>query len=346
MISFDKLERLLSSQGFSILRIYSIDNLCIFIETVSLINSILLLLYIPSKYKIDISSFETFPIKYISPKDDTNSFSSDDLLNTKKAHAEDIYQEIDLDLNIDNIEDKYKKDIDLSHNIDDDIIGQCFKQLTRYAYCTNSIAFKFSILYKNYILTTTRKNEIDCFEIINNEKLKMNLVVTIDLENFYKQIGTNINKSIKKLKYTFMKILDKNYIFLHNQSTKLINKINLTRIQNKKNEYTRTIIEYEKSLDKITENEKVLYQKINQINQIGSATKKTYYGDMENEKNIGNIENEIDKTSYQKQTIINNMLSTIEKLDDLYLKTDRIYFDNLVMINTIMSNCNSLNNML
>ena len=205
MLSFYKLEELLTQHNFRVNKIYAVDNMCIVLEIICLSNAFEFLLYIPSKYNINVPSGSTdgvYEVSYLDLNDEGKIIEeSEDVDAPAVETVEKLYDEVDIEFHdkdkkkmVEHMEQKYNKPITLSSisNEDKNSIQNIFKQLSRLRHCTKNIKYKLAISFKNYLLFVKRDDSsIECVAINGGEGTgvkSFNLFVIIDLENFYQYV--------------------------------------------------------------------------------------------------------------------------------------------------------------
>jgi hypothetical protein len=337
MLSLNKLEKILTTQGFLIKSIYSYDKYCVYIEILCLTNADIFLLYIPSKYDILINEkYQIYNIKYIELKDIyTNLYENEDD-NIEKTY-EDIKME-DNDNIIEQLDNIYKKQIILDNK--DKVynnIKNIYKQLNRLKYSVQTIKYKISIQYKNFLCNITRDNEINCCIIENisvYDNQIRNIYITIDLETFFSKVN-NVIENIINVRNNIYKILNRTQSLKYNNMFTGLDKLNELicfnkHIEKKKETNTSYILSLENMYKQLCNTEKKIYNKLDELNNI---TDEQY-----NKDEIIRIENKINDINKIKEKIFKYILTLKNKQSDLYLFVDKMIYDNSVMLNEIVNN--------
>ena len=91
----------------------------------------------------------------------------------------------------------------------------------------------------------------------------------------------------------------------------------------------------------VIESEKKILSKIADIRE-NNDSRAGIHGDIQNSHSIAKYETELNSLKTTKHKIVKNIFNIRNKLDDMILYTDKIFFDNLVMFDTIIKNINSL----
>ena len=353
--SFNKLENLLSSNGFLPKSIFTIDGYCVYIEIFNVYNAETFLLYIPSKFNIKTDKGNIYKINYIDMEKD------DDIVTKytdekSKDEIKENYGEIILESNIttDNIEqslnENYNKDIKLKNINKDDKskLKDIFRQISRLKQLTSNIKYKISILYKNYLCSIKKDETIECYYISHYplNKSGRKLYITIDLKTFYEKIDTLL-EDIILLKNSMFKILNQNQI----KHTKLLydmldNKDKLLQYSSmitKKKEYYKTYInELENMLKKLNENETQLNKERLIIYNKNDSGMRGIHNDIEKSHVIFKLDEKIEKLIELRHELTEDIIKTRYEQEFLVLEIDKVLYDNSVMLNEIIKNFNSI----
>jgi hypothetical protein len=358
-LSINKLEKIIAEQGMLIKNIYTISELCVYIELINLHSAETVFIYIPSKYEITTNNYNNvYPLHYLEISED-GCIPSDYTADINEDELEDNYNEI----NIENrntmkendieeyLETKYNCPISLKDSSKEDLneIKEIFRQLKRLRFCVQNLDYKLCIMYKCYLCCMRRDATYECYSVenfnINNQR---RIIVTIDLESMYENINT-LNKDIFKVRKGIYKILDKNQTkHISNLETLIEHKANINNLSlnvtTQKDKYKKYLKKLENMLVNLCEAEKNIILKIRQIEEKYKAENitKTLYNDIERTNLISFQEKELKKLNETKQEILSNILSVKTNLESLSLKIDQICFDNIVMLDMVIKNFNSL----
>jgi len=346
-LSVAKLEKLFASKGFLPVKYYIIGGMCVYIELLYIKHADTFLVYIPSKYEIGISTGKNvYKIKAIDIDEEEqpadiveNTYTNVDLvLSPPKGHKEDINKLL---------EEKYNKPVTLNNVSKDDKyeIKDIHKQLNRLKYCTQNIKYDIGILCKNYI-ATIRHDEVDMYYIKNYKgEEKRSFIVIADIELFYDKID-NIYNDIVLIRNGVYSVLDKNekihQKMLKNMITQQINwDVLLDQAMVKKKEYERHISRFEKLLVEMNNTEKSKLKNINMIDEKYNGMESLNI-DIERSHAKNKLEKELRDVIRTKDDIVKNLLSLKLELEDIMLISDKILFDNIVMIDSISKNLEKL----
>jgi len=361
-LSISKLENMLASKGFIAKTFYTLDGFCIYIEVYSIHNADSFMLYISGRYELTVKNRENiYEMQYMEVNNE-EGIVANYAAEPDKVEVEEFYNELNVDLSHDKVDDlekqlrdNYDKELtlkDLSKD-DRDNIKDIFRQLGRFMYCVKNIKYKLSIFYKNYLCSITKDDELDCFLIKHYpSKNFRKLYIYIDLKTLYTKLDSDITTDIKSIKDGVYRLLNQNQL----KHTKVLNEMLEQRadiinysanIELKKESYLESIKQFEELLKVLVENEKELYEKIG-----GMRKKNSEYGlrglheDIERSHIISKYEDELQNVIRVKKEIIDNIMPTREKYDNVTLVMDKILFDNSIMIHEISKNFSKLSDIL
>jgi hypothetical protein len=206
-----KLREFLKTKSMFITRIFIEEDTILFLGI--LIENIgeEILLYVPSKYTILPPSDSSLPIFELEVEENI-----DDIDNSSKNESYDEIHDNNLyDENtfaFDALTDDYKP-INIQKPKQNRDLPRFKYQLEKFRNCVAHIRYKIGIINNNNIAVINRHNEIDIYSIIEDERSekeikKSNLILVIDLENFYKKLDT-VSDDIINVYKTFYAVLHK-----------------------------------------------------------------------------------------------------------------------------------------
>jgi len=357
MLSLSKLERLLSTKGFIIKKVFIMHNMCIYLEILSLVNADTFLLYIPSKYEIGADGHsDVYKINYIEMRE-LDNLADDYAGEPDNLDLETVYNEIDIDMSPDkkhkndfagHLEERYKRPISLKNitKKDKKDLKDIYRQLNRLKFCVLSIKYKLSIQFKNYMACIRRNGTIDCYLIKNSVgKPQRRLMVVIDLETLYNKLDS-IQLDIKTVREGIYKVLDKNQQSHSKTLRKMLEeKSDVSEfsdvVYKKKFEYTNYISKLELLLSQLCESEKKTVEKLVEVEEkYNSVGIKGLHTDIERSHVMTKYETELEKINGVKQEIIKNILTLKTKCEDTFLFVDGLLFDNSIMMDAVFKNMN------
>lgn len=357
-LSIIKLEKLLASKGFVPKTYYTLDGYCIYIEVFSVKNADSFMLYISSRYELIVKDkANTYDMQYMEVMNE-DGVVANYAAEPDKVEVEDFYNDLKVDLGVektDDMEKKLKEDYDRELTMKDlskedrDNIKDIFKQLSRFMYCVKNMKYKLSIFYKNYLCSITKDDELDCFIIKHlDAKKTRKLYIYLDLKTLYTKIDDDISADMKTIKDGVYRLLNQNQM----KHSKVLNEMLEQRvailqysdlIQTKKNSYTESIIKFEELLCNLNENEKELNEKIYSVRKKTSDYgMKGLHDDIERSHIVSQYEDDLHKIFKIKKEIMDVLLPTREKYDNVTLVMDKILFNNSVMIHEISKNFEKL----
>jgi hypothetical protein len=357
-LSIIKLEKLLASKGFVPKTYYTLDGYCIYIEVFSVKNADSFMLYISSRYELIVKDkANIYDMQYMEVMNE-DGVVANYAAEPDKVEVEDFYNDLKVDLGVektDDMEKKLKEDYDRELTMKDlskedrDNIKDIFKQLSRFMYCVKNMKYKLSIFYKNYLCSITKDDELDCFIIKHlDAKKTRKLYIYLDLKTLYTKIDDDISADMKTIKDGVYRLLNQNQM----KHSKVLNEMLEQRvailqysdlIQTKKNSYTESIIKFEELLCNLNENEKELNEKIYSVRKKTSDYgMKGLHDDIERSHIVSQYEDDLHKIFKIKKEIMDVLLPTREKYDNVTLVMDKILFNNSVMIHEISKNFEKL----
>ena len=355
-LSLSKLERFLQSKDFITKSFFNYEGSCIFVEVININTTDTLFIYINSSYELDSSKKQSvFDLKYLDTGDEN---FENDIKDKYTNEPDDIdieknYEEINLNEskreNMEEfLEDNYKSELTIRDVNNKDIVRlkELSRQLKRLKFCVQSINYKLIVVYKNYMCVINRHNDIDLYQIKGYEGDDMRVLhVMIDLENLYDSINT-VNTDISTIRRGVYNILEKNKKKQMNSFETLMTEGQsiFSFIQNfttKKTQYEEYLQKLYLMNDTVIQSEKELLDKIDNIRENNSTG--GIYSDIQTSHSISKYETELNSLKSTKHKIVKNIFNIRNKLDDMILYTDKIFFDNIVMFDTIIKNIKSLN---
>lgn len=365
-LSVNKLEKFLSSHGLVAKKFYTMDDLIVYIEVLSISTADSFMLYIPSKYKIQLSrGTDVYQVKYMDVEED-GYIPSDYAGDPDNFELEKEYDEIDISMddsdtknrNMENkLEENYNHQVSLKDTGKGELqqLREIFRQLRRLKFCVQSLKYKLCVIYKNFICCIRRDDTFEGFIITDNfsGSKDRKMLVTIDLESFYDKINS-LTTDIKTVRHGIYRVLDKNQDkHARNLQKMMEQKVSISTfsdsVSNLKKKYYRQLTELEKLLENVQETEKAnieLMIKTDEkyANSGGVSGVKDLHNDIEKSHQMAKYESEMSKINLVKQELIKNILIVKNKHDSLALQVDNIVFDNIIMVDAILKNFIKLNN--
>lgn len=355
-LSIYKLDNFLLEKGFTPLKYYTLENVCIYIDVLSVETAEIFLLYIPSKYTFSVEKHKAcYSLEELEmDENDLENYEG----HVDNKYIENIYKEIYLESEdaifegnlAKKLETNYKQEIKLKDFIQEDIVEvkNNIRQLKRLRFCTHNIQYKTSIFYKNYICCITRSDDISVYVVSNKQtKAKKFMRVIIDLEVMYSDF-TSIHVNIRNVKIEIEKILEKNHI----SNTKILQKLlnrgdDLVGISGycykKKKEYGIELDRFNKKFQELNNLEIEILTKITAINEkyknSGGLNQ-----DIEKSHQLSDLNKKISEIRVSKEQIVKDMSEIKTKKDNATLEIDKIMFNNTVLIESVLRNLKKIQN--
>mgnify|MGYP001828253653 CR=1 FL=1 len=206
--------------------------------------------------------------------------------------------------------------------------------------------FFLDAIIKNYICFIKRDDSIECYNIHNFPNFsERKLSIIVDLETIYSK-SDNIQKNISKVKQDIFNILNKN----QGSHTKLLGKMLEERkdissisdiIHKKKGKLNGYVQELEKMLTQLSNKEKNIVEKTIEIeDNFRELQTKGLHNDIEKSHALNKYEAELNKINILKQEVIKNLMKLRNSQENIFLFTDKLLFDNTVMMDSIFQNIN------
>ena len=362
-LSIDKLNQLLEKKGFTCRHYYISEGFCKFIEILSIRTIDSYLLHIPECYKfeprvsdrhllskikqIQIEKSENMEQKYAGVVDNSQIAESYDEIELKSQYPHQIKEFDDIDMEA-NLTTQYKRPIVLKDIVDDDNATlQCiFRQLTRLRFCVQFLKYKFSIVYKDYLVTLNSKSAIECFKIKNNYngKEERHLYITIDLEVFYEN-SKILLEDLDELQNGIRAVLDKNQIVqtrhLEVMLTKQQDLVKILGGFTEKKQHIRFELQRFKELfNMIDLTITSSVEKVNEVNYlIPQETGKKQDGLI---KLKHSLYIKLTQLYSKKEEVAKSIIYHRKNEHHISLNIDRILFDNNIMLDKIFKNLHQL----
>lgn len=349
-LSVYKLDNFLLEKGFTPLKYYTLDNVCIYIDVLSVETAEIFLLYIPSKYTFVIEKHkDCYSMEQLEMEEnDLENYEG----HVDNKYIENVYKEIYLDSDVGmfegnltkKLEINYKQEIKLKDFIKDDIneVKNNVRQLKRLSYCTQNIQYKLSIFYKNYVCCITRSNDISVYMISNRQiKSQKFMRVIIDLEIMYSDF-VSIHANIRNVKKEIEKILEKNHLSNTKILQKLVNRSDdlimiSTYSYKKKKEYVSELEQYDKKFAELAAIEIEILNKMALVNEKYKSMAGLSF-DIEKSHQLDQHTKKITEIRFAKEKIMKDMTEVKIKNDNAILEIDKIMFNNTVLIESVMRN--------
>lgn len=360
MLSISKLEKMLLDAGFIPKAYFTIHDMCVFVEIVSLRSGDILMLYISSKYEfeVDKSTGGVYKIKYVDMNDNESNIESgldyepDEQYPAIDVGSPDLAKEKNV---AEHLEENYRRCITI-RSIDDrdrETLKNCYRQLKRLKHCVLNVKYKVALVFKNYICNIGRDDDISCFTIKDFERTKnepaggrRQVVVSIGLELLYDRI-TTINSDATLVKENIYQILIKNQAVHVKNLRKMANEMAMLA-QNPAVDSTVALINLDVNIARFEEllqrTTKAGDLKRAQLDEIERAynLKTGFQHDIEKSHAKKKPEDELQTISALEKEILVTLLALKEDKGNLLLTIDKVMFDASVLSNIISKSFEAL----
>lgn len=359
-LSLDKLHRLLLEKGFSPVSHFYYKGLCRYIEIVSSEYAEHFLLTISSRYDVGMREGDTgYNIKYLDV-DGSGRIPEKYASLPDNIEMSQMYDEIDLvrsDIPNDekDLESKllegYKKSIHLADSVDGNIadLRDIFNQLKRIGNCVSGLQYRAAIFYKVWLSVLSQDSEIECYFIKNyTPDTGRKFIITIDLESFLQNFS-KVASDVEQINQGISRILNKNIsthtaqLYAAMQNVPALAMI-VQKVQSKRSRYASILANFNALLESTKIRERDLKSQIESI-MMTKGDGRNIYGDMDRARLKGNLDREVEKIVHTREEIIGNIMKVKTRDRTLFLVTDKILFENVVMLNTVNKNLVLLSNL-
>jgi len=354
-LSFEKLTSLLNENGFLPLRTFEKEGRLYTIQCISSKNARMFMLIIPKEYKIKVDKDqEVIELKQLSFQDTNEK-------NLSKKYADEIdlfdfesnYPEITLpertkEEQEEHIENKlmesYKRPIFIRDLGPDDvsIIKDMFRQTRRLRLSIQTTPYRLVIYYKRYLCILNKDDTIEGFitKTADDEPTRK-VIITVTLDYFITNME-QIEDNITRIEEGITKTIDKNisstvdkyntFLLLSKNNLKNINNVKL-----KKEQISKQISSLVQKLETIKEQETMLKTKLRMIGKSNPL-----YSEVQTRQNIIK---KLEDLYIEKTDILEQLIKNRESSSHITLICDKILFDNIVMLNSIINNLKMLDNL-
>ena len=330
-LDIKKFKKILQKYDISIIEYYSIDKKCAIIK--AFINSIceFLIIYIPSKIRFEIESQNCYEIVEIEDNTDNDDYSS----STKIPNMQKIDEEKSIS-KYEELTNKYKTNISLDGS-DEPIPRKIKRQLNRLKIPFSSLEYDIGISNGKFLGVSFGDSD-SIFNIKNykvNPSSPRNVMYLININDLIKKID-DIQENVNCMKSQF-------YDIIHNVSVSNFQSINsygnlfsksYDSILLKKDEYKKSIIDYQNIYKKIKDKEEEIISEYHKSQSLDDIIKKKAMTEK--------YQKEIDQIFYSKNDVIKKGMILVSKYQKNMLTMEEVSFDNSIMIDRIYKNFDQL----
>jgi hypothetical protein len=349
-----KVQKLLYSAGFLIDTYFVMGNLCRFLRATSIVTGDNIIIFISSTYDfiLEDNVDTVFSIKLIEfengnkVSEQYGDYPTGKVILDMYGQSVNIKDESKDDQLEAEMENNYKKKIDLKSMDRDQIVilKDCCRQLRRLYLAMHGVRYSLCIIQDNYLCIVDDDN-IDCYYVKRFNSESRSFIVVADLEYFYEKLQS-VNTDINLIKSSIYSVLDKNTttnIETLVNVTKKLNAVNIgdKKISRKKQDYMQQLQRHKIRLEEYAKQEKSLKGEIGSIETDGG-----FFNDAIRINKRAGLESQIDEINGERQKLIKLVVQLRKKCDNLYLNSDRVDFDNCILVNSIAKNFSELEEIL
>lgn len=362
-MSMSKIEEVLASKGFVIRKYFTLDEFCIYLEVFSVKDASRFMLYVTGRYELKIPPGlreNVYPMKYMEVD---NIDSAEYTEEPEKADMEEFYNHFNINLGgkVDNgtdlerkLREDYNYEVTLKDLKRDDLknLKDIFRQLKRFMMCVKNIKYKISIIYRNYLCSITKDDELDAFLLMNFPKVdEHSLYIYIDIKTMFEKMGS-FPTDIVSVKEGIHRLLDNNQMkhtnVLNDLITQKVTILSLSQsIATKKTEILKTLTELQKVLLQLNQSENETYTKLTDTHaKYSDFNLQGLHNDIERTHLVSKLENDLKKITGLKKDVLDKIFTMKTKYENMSLKLDKILFDNSIMIHEISKNFEKLSGLI
>ena len=361
-LKLSKLENLLLENRLLLKAIYNKNNRCVFIKVFSIDTGIFFFISIDTDYELKIkeeeilhrgNGIESYTLEKILYKEGESiiekytAYPSDrEIQNQYEINLKKDFQDAELEANL---ESNYKKKIflrDVKKELDMNL-KDCMRQLKRLSLSFENIKYSLCILEdKLFVFSDSKKVKPYFINNQNTDNNRLFFLIT-SLEFFYEN-PKNIIEDVKDVKSALFAVLDKNSKHNIEKLIHMLGKFDtygeiLQLVSANKQKTIKLLRNYEQFLINTQKSEKEIFQEIEQMEE-------NYEHGKLNDTNYVHRKRILDE---KKQSILSNKQQTLKNLiklsnlsDNLYLKSDKVDFENIILVDAITKNLQDISKQL
>ena len=309
------------------------------------------LVYIPSKFTIRKDySIPSYGLEYVDVRLDNQSVAIDfgevDEDTTQDEYEQISFEESDVAIR-EKLERNYERPVSLKGNHEDRMeIRDIFRQLGRLKHTVASVPYKLCISYKHFLCTLSRHNELEGYVIKNCDmrQSKKNMIITTDFQYFCNNLDS-VGFEVTDVLQSIFRILDNN----HTRNLREISRLDSFSVRLK-----TLYIKYENAIASLNDNLQKAQERFDNIRdredeliqEVMTLRQRNTLSDNDKTRKMDACKKKIENLFQKKNEIMITMNELLERKEDLTLSTDRIIFDNTIMITSIAQNLEAFNKIL
>lgn len=333
-LDIKKFKKILNKFNISIIDYYIIDKKCAMIK--AFIDSIceFLIIYIPSKIRFEIDAQNIYEIVEIEDKTDNDDYSS----SSKVPNMQKIDEEKSLS-KYDEMTKKYKTNICLDGS-DEPIPRKIKRQINRLKIPFSSLDYDIGIVHNKY-MAISFGDSVSIYHIKNYNGTSRNIMYFINVNSLIKKID-EVEDNVDSIKKQFYDIIQSISISNFNSinESKLVlpsSMPSITSINLKKEDYKKSIQDYQNIYQKIKEKQDNIINEYNKISQDDIIKTKAI---------LLKYQKELNEVFYSKTDIIKKGMVLVSKYQKNILILEEVSFDNSIMIDRVSKNFDKLKELL
>lgn len=354
-LKLSKLEKLLYDNRLIITTFYVKGGKCIFVKVFSIDTGYSFIISINEEYDLVISDEvvqrENFNVSLLY-LDEINYKEGESTIERYSVYPgeKELKENYDIEFRKEfgqnheleaNLESGYRKKIflrDIEKDTDQKL-KDCIRQLKRLSLSFTDLQYSICLVEDKLFVLTEGDRVKSYFCKSQNTDGNRVLFVLVSLEFFY-ETGQSVIKDIEDIKEALFGILDRNSETNLQKLTTMLTLFDqigetLGQISHLKAKLNHYISSYQKLLRDIVKTEKETQKSLDELEESHSEGKTndvTYV----HRKRV--LEEKKDHSIRLKHEILKNMTTAINKCDNIYLKTDKCDFENIVLVDAVIKN--------
>lgn len=348
MLTLEKLQQFLQHNGFSPIRYYTAEqNRCMFVEIMSIRTVEFILLQIPPNYGLNVQ-----PGNNVFPLIQAPQSHTDDLVQTTESFVQQTYTVEDhLSLSMsDDLNESYRRNMvieDLKGK-DKTQTAHLSRQLQRLRYCIQGMPHKLAILHFPFVGVLQEDDAVTVYisETLPRKNTTPRLMLLLQFKLFYDKIEVIDHECAQIISGIHSVLSNHHMTHTRNMQQILERKHRISDqsqfLQTCAHRYQDYIVKYKELLDNLNTYE---LNKVSELRQLRETQADTMHRQMRQTRQQKLVERELSKMQTVKKELIDTLSEVKMKNDHLLLEMDSILFDNIVMMDRILRNLETLSAM-